>query len=263
MAIDTRRRVLRLGIGALAAPGLARAQAEAGPLVAAASDLKFALEEIAALHGAKGGGRVRLVFGSSGQLATQIAQGAPFELFLSADEAFVDRLVASSHVRDRGALYALGRIVLFAAHRSPVAVDPAMDGLAAALDAGRVRRFAIANPEHAPYGRAAREALERRGLWSRLQPHLVFGENVSQAAQFATGGGAEAGIVALSLVTAPALAGAGRSATLPEDWHGPLRQRMALTRRASPAAEAFYARIAGREAREILVRFGFLPPPEA
>ncbi|MBL8702093.1 MAG: molybdate ABC transporter substrate-binding protein [Alphaproteobacteria bacterium] len=258
--VITRRRLAR-SVPLIALPARSRAAAE--PLVAAASDLKFALEAIAARHATQGGAPVRLVFGSSGQLATQIAQGAPFEVFLSADEAFIQRLVAIGRARDEGRLYALGRIALFAASRSSLAVDPALDGLAAAVAAGAIRRFAVANPEHAPYGRAAIEALQRRGLLDRLRPALVFGENVSQAAQFAASGSAEGGIIALSLASAPNLAGAGRFAVIDASWHAPLRQRMAVIAGASAAAIAFHDFIAGREGREILVGFGFAPPPES
>ena len=237
------------------------ATAAAAPIVAAASDLKFALEEIARLYAKRGGGELRLVFGSSGQLATQIAQGAPFELFLSADESMITRLLAQGRVRDSGQLYAIGRIVLFAPAHSAMTVDPALDGLAAALDAGTIRRFAIANPEHAPYGRAAEQALRHRGLWSRLEPKLVLGENVSQAAQFAASGSTQGGIIALSIAGAPSFAGLGRSATIAAAWHAPLQQRMALVTGASPAAAAFYAFLAGSEARAVFDQFGFTLPP--
>lgn len=240
-------------------PGPAAAQA---PLVAAASDLQFALPEIAARFRAGTGQEVRLVFGSSGNIARQIEQGSPVELFLSADEAFVFRLAEGGHTRDRGALYAIGRIVLFTPPGSPVAAAGGLEALGAALAAGRISRFAIANPEHAPYGRAAEQALRAAGLWEGLRPRLVLGENVSQAAQFALAGGSQGGIVAYSLVLAPALAGRGAHALLPEALHDPLRQRMVLTRRAGPVASAFHDFLQQPAAREVMRRYGFTLPGE-
>jgi len=250
------------GLGAMLL-GMGGAHAAAAPIIAAASDLKFALEEIARIYAQRGGGELRLVFGSSGQLATQIAQGAPFELFLSADESMIMRLVTLGRMRDPGQLYALGRIVLFAPAQSTLVIDPALDGLAAALDAGTITRFAIANPEHAPYGAAAEQALRHRGLWARIAPKLVLGENVSQAAQFAASGSTQGGIIALSLAIAPSIARLGRFAPIDAAWHAPLRQRMALVTGASPEAAAFYAFLASSEVRAILAQFGFTSPPSS
>jgi molybdate transport system substrate-binding protein len=230
------------------------------PAVAAASDLKFALEEIEARFSASGGKRVKLAFGSSGNFARQIRQGAPFEMFLSADEAFVEGLARDGLTRNAGDLYAVGRIVFFSPAGSPLEPDPALASLKAALGAGRVRRFAIANPEHAPYGRAAKEALEASGLWEAIQPRLALGENASQAAQFATTGGADGGIFAYSLALAPAVGSRGRYVLIPETMHRPLRQRMVLLKNAGPAAEAFYEFVRGPEARRIFDRYGFVLP---
>uniref|UniRef100_UPI0028C42874 molybdate ABC transporter substrate-binding protein n=1 Tax=Accumulibacter sp. TaxID=2053492 RepID=UPI0028C42874 len=208
--------------------------------VAAAADLKFALGEIAASYQKDTGRKVVLSFGSSGNFARQIPQGAPFDLFLSADEAYIFRLAGQGWLRDEGRLYAIGRIALLAPHGSPLAVDGELRDLAAALADGRLQRLAIANPQHAPYGRAARAALEHAHLWQPLQGKLVLGENVAQAAQFALSGSAQGGIVAWSLVKAPELARLGAAALIPESWHPPLRQRMALTRRADADASQFY-----------------------
>ena len=219
----------------------AKARAEsAQPVIAAASDLQFVLTELAETFTRDTGTTVRLTFGSSGNLSRQIRQGAPFELFLSADERFALDLAAAGFARDEGEIYGIGRIVILVPSGSPVTADAQMDGLAAALDRGLVKRFAIANPEHAPYGQRAEEALRRRGLWDSLQPHLILGENVSQAAQFALSGNAEGGIVAHSLVLSPRLAGVGEYALIPQEWHSPLRQRMVLLRHAGAAAESFY-----------------------
>lgn len=245
----------------LALPAQAR---QAPPPVAAAADLKFALTEAAALFQQETGQAVKLSFGSSGNFTRQIEQGAPFQLFLSADEGYIERLAERGITRDAGALYAIGRIVLFAPHGAPLQTDPQLADLKAALAEGRIRRFAIANPEHAPYGRAARAALMHAGLWPTIQTRLVLGENAAQATQFAASGGSQGGIIPLSLSQAPEVARLGRFALIPADWHAgePLRQRMALMRHAGPAAEAFYAWLQRSAARAILRRHGFLLPGE-
>jgi len=247
---------------ALAACCLPAGRAE-GPAVrvAAASDLQFALPELAAGFERTRGIRIELSFGSSGNFARQIEQGAPLELFLSADESFVLRLADAGLTRDRGTLYALGRIALIVPSGSTLALDERLDGLRRGV--GQLQRFSIANPEHAPYGRAAREALTALGLWPQLQPLLVLGENVSQATQFVATGAAQAGITAASLALAPAVAARTRHRLLPDTLHQPLRQRMVLLKPASSAAEAFYAYLSSAEARGVFVHYGFAPPEVA
>lgn len=231
------------------------------PAVAAASDLKFALDEAASQFRAETGMIVRPVYGSSGNFMQQIQQGAPFELFMSADESLVFELARRGLTVDDGVLYAIGRIVLFVPSASPLRAADGLEGVRLAQADGRLRKFAIANPDHAPYGRAARAALRRAGIWEALQPHLVLGENVSQAAQFTASGSVQAGIFALSLAMAPAIARTGNYVILPEDSAEPLRQRMVLTRRAGKTARAFYTWLAGAEGRTVLKRYGFGLPP--
>jgi molybdate transport system substrate-binding protein len=266
MSSSSRAHARRCGVAfALALLAASPAGAQRPPVVAAAADLNVALQEVADRFARDTGDRVDLVFGSSGLLARQIRDGAPFELFLSADETFVGDLATAGLTRDQGTLYAVGRIVLFAPRGSPL--DPAngLAGLGRLLATGGVPRFAIANPEHAPYGRAAEAALRRHGLWQDLRPRLVLGENVSQAAQFAMAGDAVGGIIAYSLALAPNLRGRGTYALIPDDDHAPLRQRMVLLKRASPVAERFYRYLQQGEARAVLERFGFARPasPEA
>ena len=233
------------------------------PVIAAAADLKFALEEIAQAFSSDTSRSVKLVFGSSGTFATQIRHGAPFQMYLSADEDYVLKLHADGLVGDEGTLYGVGRIVLIVPSRSGAAVDGELKGLAVELQAGRIKRFAIANPEHAPYGRRAVEALRHAGLWDAIQAKLVLGENVSQAGQFAIGGSAEGGIIALSLALAPQLASLGRYAVIPAEWHAPLRQRMVLLKNAGASAQAFYRYLQEPRARAVMRRYGFLLPGEA
>lgn len=253
--------VLRIAAVFLLCLGLARAQAGT-PTIAAASDLKFALEDMAAAFTRHTGLRVRLAFGSSGNFARQIREGAPFELFLSADESYVRFLEQAGKTVDGGALYSIGRLVLFAPPQSPLRVNEGLNGLRQAIAAGQVRRIAIANPAHAPYGRTAAEALQKAGVWEAVKDKLVLGENVSQAAQFAVTGGVDAAIFAYSLALAPTFAGRGQWALIPEDFHQPLRQRMVLIKGAGTTASGFYRFILGAEGRRILERYGFSLPQD-
>jgi molybdate transport system substrate-binding protein len=245
------------GFGGVAGPA---AQAAEPPIVAAAASLRYALDEIAMRFEQATGQRVRLAFGATGSLVHQIEAGAPFELFLAADDASVQRLAEKGRTEGPPSIFAQGRIVLIAPKGSPVAVDGALEGLRAALAADAVKHFAIANPEVAPYGRAARQALQTAKLWDEIAPRLVLGENVGQAAQFATTGAAEAGINANSLAVASDIAPKIDAALIPAAWHQPIDHGMALLQGAGATARAFAAFVRGPEARAILERNGFSVP---
>ena len=251
----------RLWLALLACVALAGCgEADETARVAAASDLRVALTEIARDFERESGQAVDLTFGSSGNFYQQLQHDAPFDLFLSADEKYVLDLAAAGRTRDRGTLYALGRLVLVAPTGSPLQLDPQLNGLRQSLAEDEIEQFAIANPEHAPYGQRAQEALEHAGLWQDLQGKLVMGENVSQALQFAVTGGAQGGIVALSLVRDPNVAGRIDHVLIPDDWHEPLRQRMVLMANAGPVAQQFYAYLSGEQARRVFERNGFSVP---
>lgn len=237
--------------------------AQDAPAIAAASDLQFALEEIASAFKRDSGLEVRLVFGSSGNFARQIEQGAPFQLFLSADEVLVFALADKALTKDRGDLYAIGRIVLFAPKGSPLIGKLSAEGLREAATGGTLKHFAIANPEHAPYGRAAQQWLTTHRLWEALEPLLVLGENASQAAQFAVAGDSQGGIMPYSIALAPRVSDAGSFVLLPADEHEPLRQRMVLLKNASATAERFYRYMQNVAVREIMGRYGFVLPGES
>ncbi len=236
------------------------ARAETGPAIAVAENVKFAIDELAAGFKREIGHALRVSTGSSGKFAQQIRQGAPFELFLSADEENVFRLADAGLTRDRGIVYAAGRLVLFAPHGSPVVPDENLVGLKGALASGQVKRFAIANPEVAPYGQRAVEALTHAGLWDSVKPRLVMGENIAQAAQFASSGSTEGGLIALSLALAPELARRGRHALIPAAWHKPLSQRMVLMKSAGPAAKAFYLYLQTPAVQAVFERHGYSMP---
>jgi molybdate transport system substrate-binding protein len=243
----------------LLATSAPRAAAQRGPAIAAAANLNFALTEVADRFARTTGDRVELVFGASGTLTRQIQDGAPFEMFLAADEEFPNRLSAAGLTRDAGEVYAVGLLALFAPRGSPLKVDERLDGLERLLKEGGVSRFAIANPEVAPYGRAAEAVLRKHGLWDDIRPQLVLGNTIAQAAQFATSGNAVGGLVAYSLVLAE-LKDRGTYAVIPPADHPPLRQRMVLLERAGPVAERFYHYMREPEARATLQKHGFAVP---
>ncbi len=231
-----------------------------GPLrVAAASDLKFAMEEIAAAFERHNpASRVEVISGSSGRFYQQIANGAPFDLFFSADIEYPRKLQESGLVASEIRTYAFGRLLLWSA------TLPVKEGLAALAD-DRFRKVAIANPAHAPYGQRAQASLAYYGLLDKVGPKLVLGENVSQAAQFAQTGAAEAAIIALSLASAPGMKGQGNAFLIDERSHPPLEQGYVVLKRAeaNPDAARFGAYVASGEVRTILRKYGFRLPGEA
>jgi molybdate transport system substrate-binding protein len=232
-------------------PGFAAAQAR--PLtLAAASDLRYALDELLTGLRLPGGRRTEVVYGSSGKLSTQILQGAPFDVFLSADRRLAAAVHAGGEATAPPRAYALGFLAQWS-------LDPGLGSLPLAEALPKARRIAIANPAHAPYGQRAEQVLRRLGQWEALRPRLVLGENIAQAAQFVASGAAELGLVALSLVMAPQLAGRGRWQRVPPDWHEPLEQTLVITRRAAadPDAQAFVERLLVQG--ELLRRYGFEP----
>jgi molybdate transport system substrate-binding protein len=234
--------------------------AQRSPTVAAAANLNFALTEIANQFKADRGTPVDVVFGASGTLTRQIQDGAPFELFLAADEEFPNQLTKAGLTRDEGVVYATGRLVIFAPNGSPLTVDDRLNGLARLIKSGKAGRFAIANPDVAPYGQAAEAVLKKRGLWDAIRPQLVLGDTIAQAAQFATTGNAIGGLFAYSLVLGPGFAERGKYAVIPESDHPPLRQRMVLLKRAGETATQFYAYLQSQTAKAILRKHGYGVP---
>jgi molybdate transport system substrate-binding protein len=239
--------------------------AHAGQItIAAASDLKFAMDEIvASFRKAHPGDEVEVVYGSSGNFHAQIQQGAPFDLFFSADIAYprglAQRGLAAAGVKP----YAIGRIVLWSA-----SLDATRMTLASLTDP-KVTRIAIANPKHAPYGKRAEEALRAAGVWEEIEPKLVYGENIAQTAQYVQTGNAQVGIIALSLAVNPQMAGklAGRGGywLIPDNLHQPLEQGFLITRRAAgnPLARRFADFMSTKPVRALMARYGFAFPGEA
>ena len=232
--------------------------AQAVPTVAAASDLKFALEEIAENYKVDKGQEVRLVFGSSGVLWQQVKNGAPFGLLMSADEAYIDDLYKNGLTVGQGSLYAIGRIALLQKKGNPTKLASDKEGLIKAIT--EAKKIAIANPEHAPYGRAAKEYLTSVGVWDLAQPKLVFGENISQATMFALTGSADFAISALSLAISPQVQAQSAYVLIPDHLHKPLRQKMALIKNSASSAKDFYQYLQEPKSRQIMSRYGFTAP---
>ena len=228
--------------------------------VAAAADLKFAMDDILAeFRRVRPDVDVRVTYGSSGNLYAQAANGAPFDLFFSADREYVDQLQSRDLILPGSDfVYAVGRLVLWVRRASPLDLTP---GLVVLRDSS-VRRVAIANPAHAPYGRAAEAAMKSMNVYGEVRSKLVFGESVAQAAQFVESGAADAGIIALSLASSPALTKKGRLWEIPLSAYPRMEQGGAVLRRARDpeAARALATFVSGTRGRATLERFGFVLP---
>jgi molybdate transport system substrate-binding protein len=230
--------------------------------VAAAADMSAALPELVAVYTKQTGQTVKFSFGSSGNLTNQIRNGAPFDILFSADEDYPKQLIADG-LADKQTLYryAVGRLVLWVPNG--LALDPQKMGMQTLVDP-LVKKIAIANPEHAPYGRAAEAALKHFGIYEQVSGKLVLGENVSQAAQFMESGNAQAGLIALSHALAPALKDKGRYWTVPLDAYPTLNQAAVVISRskAQGAARKFLEFVRSPEAASLLASYGFSLPAE-
>lgn len=227
--------------------------------IAAAADLKFAMDEIVtAFKSQNPGQEVAVTYGSSGQFNTQIQQGAPYDLYFSADINFPHALAKAGLISGEVEPYAIGRIVLWSA------ILDASKMTLETLKATEITRIAIANPKHAPYGKRAEEALRATNLWDKVEPKLVFGENIAQTAQFVQTGNAQIGIIALSLALNPELASKGKYWLIPDNLHAPLEQGFVITKRAegNKLAQVFSDYISSKPARAIMVKYGFALPSD-
>ncbi|ULU24364.1 molybdate ABC transporter substrate-binding protein [Dyella terrae] len=253
------RRLLQglLAMGAVFASASMAASADNHITVAAAADLHQALDDVvAAYRHDHPDSRIDVVYGSSGNLLTQIEQGAPFEIFFSADSNYPQQLVEHGKSGSTPVPYAFGHLVMWSA-----SID--MRGVQVAdLAQPRFGRIAIANPQHAPYGKRAEQALRAAGVWDKVQSRLVFGDNIAQTAQFAQSGNAQVGLVAESLViNAPVK---GTSEPVPASLYEPLKQSFVLTKHGadSPLARDFASYVQGAPAKAILSRYGFNLPED-
>ena len=227
--------------------------------VAAASDLQFALKDVAARFESATGNKVRLVFGSSGNFFAEIANGAPFDVFLSADSEYPRKLIEAGKA-DKASLvvYGIGRIVLSVPRDSRLDIN---QGLKLLTDPA-VHKIALANPQHAPYGRAAVAALRRAGLYDQLSGKFVLGENISQTMQFVDSGNADAGFVALSLAAAPAARQKGRYWLIPLDFYPPIEQAAVVISSSTKKniADAFLRFLQTPDIEQVMKGYGFERP---
>ena len=240
----------------LAANGLHAGQTVS---IAAASDLVYCLEELnAAFAKLNPDIEVKASTGSSGNFFAQIKHGAPFDLFLSADVSYPQELIMAGLAEEKSlSPYAVGHLVIWTT-KDDLDLSKGLDALTSAT----ISKVAIANPEHAPYGRAAKAALEHAKLWERIKGKLVFGDNIAQTAQFVETGNADAGLVALSLVLSPKLAQKGSWVEVPQEAFPRLEQAAVLTKKGAknPAAALYLSFLKSREAREVFDRYGFRLP---
>jgi molybdate transport system substrate-binding protein len=228
--------------------------------VAAAADLKFAMAELATRFEKQSATKMDVTYGSSGNFFSQIQNGAPFDLFFSADIKYPQKLAAAGLAESETLYeYAVGRIVIWVP--SETKIDIARQGWRALLDPS-VQKIAIANPEHAPYGRAAVASLQQAGIYEQVKAKLVYGENISQAAQFVQSGNAQAGIVAMSLALSPGMKN-GKYWPIPAYMHPAIEQGVVLLKGASnkDAARAFLDYVQSEAGRAVLTSFGFAVPP--
>jgi molybdate transport system substrate-binding protein len=235
-------------------------EAGAGEIkVAAASDLTFAFKQVVALFEKRNGSSVQLTYGSSGNFFSQIRNGAPFDLFFSADVSFPEKLEAAG-LTEPGSIYkyARGEIVIWVSNASRLDLGK---GLAVLLDPG-VRKIAIANPLHAPYGAAAVAAMKHAGVYDQVKDKFVQGENISQAAQFVHSGNADVGIVALSLALSPAMKRDGRYVVIPPEDYPPLIQAAVILKssREKELANGFLKFLKEPETMALMKQYGFLIP---
>lgn len=225
--------------------------------VAAASDLRFVLDRIVREYKSSvaNDACIDVTYGASGVLASQIKHGAPFDLFMSADESLVIGLNASGVLQDAGDRYARGRLVLWARNGSRVDPSEGINGLNAHSRRSKLR-IVIANPRHAPYGQRAKEVLQSVGLWEINSVEVVTADNVAQAAHFARTTSVDAGLIALSLARAEGMQGHGSYSVIPEEMHSPLHQRMAIVRGANPSTSRFYRYLLSEPTKRTLMGAG-------
>jgi len=244
--------VLLIGVGA------AQAQAPERIKIAAASNLKFVLADLASLYKQQTGVQVDVNLGASGNLARQILQGLPVEQFISADEAWVAELAKAGRTVDAGQRYATGRLALIVPKNSALPLGQGLAAVVRAMKPGD--KFAIANPALAPYGVAAEEALLRASVGPLPAAQKVLGDNIGQATQFVATGAAQAGITALSLTYPSEMASSLHILALSTDLHAPLHQRMALIKGASAATVDWHKFLLSPAAQAVWVRHGYALP---
>jgi molybdate transport system substrate-binding protein len=258
MEMNFRRLVLAVAIFVGLSGGLCAAQEVT---VAAAADLQFVMQDVGARFQSETGKSVKLIYGSSGNFAQQLQNGAPFDMFFSANLDYPKQLETAG-LTETGTIYryAIGKIVIWVANNSKLDVS---SGLKALLDPS-IKKIAIANPEHAPYGKAAVAALQKEGIYDQVKDKFVLGENISQTASFVASGSADVGILALSLALSPNMKDKGRYAEIPAGDYPPIEQACVIMRSSKnkTVAAQFQKFIQSPAIRELFQQYGFAIPKQ-
>lgn len=221
--------------------------------VATAANMQFALQAVAAAFTRQTGTEVRLVLGSSGKLTAQILEGAPYDLLVAADEQYPQAIFSAGNAEHPPRIYARGRLVLWS-------LTPGWRPAIESLTDPAIRHVALPNPELAPYGQAARQALQRRGVWDQVKTRLVFGESIAQTNQFILSRSADAGFTALSVVLSPQMQGRGAWTEIDTSWYSPIGQAAVLLKGADTPAAEFYTFLFSDAAAALLTTYGYIVP---
>ena len=240
-------------------PGLLRAET---PVVAAAANMTRAMTEIADRYQAKTGEKIKLTFGSSGNFTRQIQQGAPYTLFLSADLKYADILYESNRTASKAIPFARGEIGILIPASSVLSNAADIHAIFQSLMFDQYRKIAIANPETAPYGAAAEQALQSGGLWAIPSQKMIIAENAAQVVQYGLTGAVDMAVIPSSFAVYPGFKGQGKYFPIPADWYDPINQYLVLLRGAGTSTKTFLKYLEGDEAKEIIKKYGYSLPPD-
>lgn len=230
------------------------------PLVAIAANMTHAMTEVIDEFQSETGNKVRVSYGSSGNFTRQLLQGAPYGLFITADKKYAEILNEKADIIETDIAYTLGRIGLFIPDDSKLADSDKLETIIEALKLDQAHRTVIANPEHAPYGLAAKQALQYAGIWLNNNKRLLLAENAAQAAQFSVSGGVDVGIIPYSLALVPAISKQGKFFLIPESWHQPLEQHLILMKNSGEAIKLFHDYLLSDRTKKILINYGYTIP---
>lgn len=259
LAIVARMFLRLIFILLLLAPALVRAES---PVVAVAANMTRAMTEIAARYQAKTGKKIKLTFGSSGNFTRQIQQGAPYTLFLSADLKYVDMLAQRNRTASKAIPFAVGEIGILIPNSSVLSDAADVHAIFQSLMYDQYRKIAIANPETAPYGAAAVQALQSGGLWAIPSQKMLIAENAAQVVQYGLTGSVDAAIIPSSFAVYPGFRGEGKFFPIPANWYDPIEQYLVLLRGAGTSTKAFLNYLEGDDAKEIIRKYGYTLPPD-
>ena len=236
------------------------ASASESPIVAIAANMTHAMTDIIDQFQVETGNHIRVSYGSSGNFTRQLLQGAPYELFIAAHKKYADKLVEKTNIVDASMPYVSGKIGLFIPNDSKLSESMDLETTINALGFEKKSRIVIANPEHAPYGVAAKQALQHAGVWPLIHKRLLRAENAAQATQFTVSGGVDIGIIPYSLAVVPEISRQGKFLLIPESWHQPLEHHLVLINGAGKTVKKFYDYLLSDRTKKILTKYGYSIP---